>query len=184
MVLSNCRLREHQARSSDNSCISLNPHRVYRCIFKILVSFSRSFSPLSDICLYVLCSVLQLHPAINFVLLFGALTLLAYCEALHYICVAVEKWDMSKYEAKYPRAVRCHKLIDTPEKVKKFLVGRQFFVIFVVFLIASITSFPYIPHDFAGISTNRLMVHPSLCPICGLRYHSDTSDTIHDAMFI
>jgi hypothetical protein len=95
--------------------------------------------------------ILQLHPAINFVILFFALTLLAYVEALHYACVAVEKWDMAAYRDKYPRAVKCQALVDTPEKVKKFLVGRQFFVIFVVFLIAEITSFPYMPTNFAGL---------------------------------
>jgi hypothetical protein len=49
---------------------------------------------------------------------------------------------MAQYAERFPRAVRCHSFVDTPEKVKKFLVGRQFFVIFVVFLIAQITSFP------------------------------------------
>lgn len=96
-------------------------------------------------------SVLQIHPAVNFLLLFLALTLLAYVEALHYACVAVEKWDMTKYAEKFPRAVKCHALVDTPEKVKKFLVGRQFFVIFVVFLIAQITSFEHMPSDFGGM---------------------------------
>eukprot|EP01039_Chlorochromonas_danica_P007893 gene7893-8706_t len=38
--------------------------------------------------------------------------------------------------------MKCHKLFDRPEKVKKFLVDRQFFVIFVVFLISEITTFP------------------------------------------
>lgn len=85
--------------------------------------------------------VLKLHPAANFLILFVCLVLLAYVEALHYACVAVEKWDMKQYTERYPRAVKCHGLIDTPVKVKKFLVGRQFFVIFVVFFIAQITSF-------------------------------------------
>lgn len=100
--------------------------------------------------------ILQLHPAANFVLLFFALTLLAYVEALHYGVVAIEKWDMKQYAEKYPRVVRLHALVDTPKKVKQFLVGRQFFVVFVVFLIAEITSFPYIPKDFAGLP--RIMV--------------------------
>ena len=65
--------------------------------------------------------------------------------ALHYGVVAIEKWDMTKYAQDYPRACSLHKYVDTPVKVKKFLVGRQFFVIFVVFLIAQITSFPHIP---------------------------------------
>lgn len=86
--------------------------------------------------------VLKLFPAINFLILIVCVVLLAYVEALHYACVAVEKWDMKLYGEQYPRAVKCHALIDTPEKVKKFLVGRQFFVIFIVFFIAQITSFP------------------------------------------
>jgi hypothetical protein len=73
---------------------------------------------------YNVYSILQLHPAANFILLFLALTLLAYCEALHYAGVAVEKWDMKKYEDKYPLAVKCQELVNTPEKVKKFLVGK------------------------------------------------------------
>ena len=73
--------------------------------------------------------------------MFGCLLLLAYVEALHYAVVSVEKWDMSQYAERYPRAVKCHSFVDTPEKVKKFLVGRQFFVIFVVFLLAQITTF-------------------------------------------
>jgi hypothetical protein len=95
--------------------------------------------------------ILQLHPVVNFILLFISLTLLAYVEALHYGAVAIEKWDMSKYAEQYPRVVKLHSLVDTPKKLKQFLVGRQFFVIFVVFLIAEITSFPYIPDDFAGL---------------------------------
>lgn len=85
--------------------------------------------------------VLKLHPAANFFILFFCTILLAYVEALHYACVAVEKWDMKHHAAEYPRALRCHALVDTPEKVKKFLVGRQFFVIFVVFFIAQVTVF-------------------------------------------
>ena len=87
-------------------------------------------------------SVLEINPAGNFVLLLFGLILLAYVEALHYGSVAIEKWDMSLYAERFPRAARCHSLVDTPEKVKKFLVGRQFFVIFIVFLIAQITTFP------------------------------------------
>ena len=44
---------------------------------------------------------------------------------------------MSAYESSHPRAYKCYKLIDTPDKVKKFLVGRQFFVIFVVSVLCS-----------------------------------------------
>ena len=40
--------------------------------------------------------VLQIPAIANFILLFLALTLLAYCEALHYAVVSIEKWDMSE----------------------------------------------------------------------------------------
>lgn len=103
-------------------------------------------------------SILSINPIINFVLLFFSLLLLAYVEALHYAVVAVEKWDMSVYEEEFPRAVKCRSLVDTPEKVKKFLVGRQFFVIFVVFLIAEITSFPHMPSNFGGMPEAILLV--------------------------
>jgi len=86
--------------------------------------------------------VLKLHPAINFLILFACIVLLAYLEALHYACVSVEKWNVWEYADQYPRAVRCHTLVDTPLKIKKFLMGRQFMVILVVFFIAQITTFP------------------------------------------
>lgn len=40
--------------------------------------------------------VLKIPAIVNFILLFLALTLLAYCEALHYAVVSIEKWDMSQ----------------------------------------------------------------------------------------
>ncbi len=95
--------------------------------------------------------VMKSHPALNFFLLFGALLLLAYVEALHYGCVAIEKWDLSAQADTYPNLIRTQQLVNTPEKVRKFLVGRQFFVIFVVFLIAQITVFPDMPENFAGM---------------------------------
>lgn len=70
----------------------------------------------------------------------------------------MEKWDMSKVAKVYPRAARCHALVDTPLKVKKFLVGRQFFVIFVVFLIAQLTTFPKMPYDFANLGKPAVLV--------------------------
>ena len=70
----------------------------------------------------------------------------------------MEKWDMSKIGKLYPKAARCHALVDTPMKVKKFLVGRQFFVIFVVFLIAQLTTFPKMPSNFAGLGSGLVSV--------------------------
>ena len=101
---------------------------------------------------------MKLHPVANFALLFSALTLLAYVEALHYGNVAIEKWDLESKKDEYPRLYKTQKLVDTPEKVKQFLVGRQFFVIFVVFLIAQITVFPDMPHNFGGMPAAMVTV--------------------------
>jgi ABC-type transport system involved in cytochrome bd biosynthesis fused ATPase/permease subunit len=40
--------------------------------------------------------VLKIPAIANFILLFIALTLLAYLEALHYAVVSIEKWDMAQ----------------------------------------------------------------------------------------
>lgn len=110
--------------------------------------------------------ILKLHPTLNFLILVVCIVLLAYLEALHYACVSVEKWNMSEYIDQYPRAVRCRALVDTPAKVKKFLVGRQFMVIFVVFFIAQITTFP--GEDLQCFSTQiylflvKLLIHIDL----------------------
>lgn len=40
--------------------------------------------------------VLEIPAIVNFILLFLALVLLAYCEALHYAVVSIEKWDMTQ----------------------------------------------------------------------------------------
>jgi len=96
--------------------------------------------------------VLQIFPLVNFIILLGCLTVLATCEGLHYAVVSVEKWDMKQYAERFPRAVRCHALVDTPEKVKKFLVGRQFFTLLNVFLLAQVTSFPGIIVDETACS--------------------------------
>jgi hypothetical protein len=95
--------------------------------------------------------VFQAHPALLFIILFAATTLLGYVEALHYACVAVEKWDMTPYRERFPRACETQKLVKNNRLVQQFLVGRQFFVIFVVFTIAQITSFPYIPEHLWGM---------------------------------
>lgn len=86
-------------------------------------------------------SVIQIHPAANFVILFVALIMVAFLEGLHYGVVSIEKWDMAAYAKDYPRVCKLALLVDTPEKVKRFLVGRQFCLLFIVFLIAEITRF-------------------------------------------
>ena len=72
--------------------------------------------------------------------------------------VAIEKWDLSDVVDQYPQIIRLQKLVDNTEKVRRFLCGRQFMVIFVVFLIAQLTILPDIPHDFAGMPETMVTV--------------------------
>ena len=102
--------------------------------------------------------VLQANPVLLFFILFAATLLLAYVEALHYANVSVEKWDMTPYKERFPRACETQKLVKTNKLVQRFLVGRQFFVIFVVFTISEITSFPYINPNMWGMPPSFVLV--------------------------
>ena len=95
--------------------------------------------------------VLQFNAAALFIILLAALTLLGYVEALHYSNVSVEKWDMSSYQDRFPRACKVQLLVNTNTKVQRFLVGRQFFVIFVVFIISQCTTLPHLPVNYLGL---------------------------------
>lgn len=61
---------------------------------------------------------LQIHPVGLFIILFLALTWLAYVEGLHYGIVSLEKRDMTPYKELYPRAFNTHLLVDDNNKVK------------------------------------------------------------------
>eukprot|EP01031_Cornospumella_fuschlensis_P031119 gene31119-37609_t len=115
-------------------------------------------------CIGMNWQVFPVHPAGCYIIMIACLTLLAYVEALHYGAVAIEKWDMSLYADRFPRAARCHALVNSEEKVKKFLVGRQFFVIFVVFVLAQILSFHHIPHEWGGIHDLILFIFVEVLP--------------------
>lgn len=115
------------------------------CVIMILVGVSLQYC------------ILTAPPVVNFILLLGATTLLGYVEGLHYGVVSIEKWDMGKHLETYPRAVLIHDLCPNPVMVKRFLVGRQFLTIFVVFLIAEITTFPYVPSNFLGLPAGFIL---------------------------
>lgn len=64
-------------------------------------------------------AILQVHPVVLYVLLFFALTLLGYVEALHYSNVSIERHDMTPYAEKcavlcvalppHPLTIYCHR---------------------------------------------------------------------------
>lgn len=90
------------------------------------------------------------HPAVLYVLFILVLILLAYLEGLQVAVLALERVPSESLQHSYPRAYRTHKLATRGRgmNVQRFLVGRQFFVVFVVFLCAQLTTFPTLPEDF------------------------------------
>jgi len=90
-------------------------------------------------------AVLPGHPIVHFILFGVVLTLLAYLEGLQVAILALEHKDVDHYQNIYPRGVKLQAICARGKNVSRFLMGRQFFVIFVVFLCANITTFPDFP---------------------------------------
>jgi len=62
------------------------------------------------------------------------------------ICiVATQYWDPETFRNTHPRAYKIHKIVNTPDTLKRFIVGRQFFTVLTNFLIAQIAVFPHWP---------------------------------------
>jgi hypothetical protein len=83
------------------------------------------------------------HPIMQYALLIFDLTLLAYLEGLQVAILALERVRYSTFPEHMTRAIASHKLAtaNRGHNVQRFLVGRQFFVVFVVFLCAQLTTY-------------------------------------------
>nr|AOW69275.1 silicon transporter [Ochromonas distigma] len=89
-------------------------------------------------------AVLPVHPVVNFIIFCFCMTLVAYLEGLQVAILAVEKYSPDNMQDTHPRAYKLIKSVREGNNVERFLVGRQFFTIFVMTLIAQVTSFPEI----------------------------------------
>ena len=86
-------------------------------------------------------------PLVLYIIFVSVLVLLAYLEGLQVAILALEHIDPESLRDKYPRAYKTQKLAMARQglNVQRFLVGRQFFVVFVVFLCAQLTTYPTMP---------------------------------------
>ena len=91
-------------------------------------------------------AVLPVPPIANFLIFIFCLILVAYLEGLQVCILAVEKYSPNKLRESHPRAYKLIKSVRTGNNVERFLIGRQFFTIFVMTLMAQVTSFPGISH--------------------------------------
>jgi hypothetical protein len=92
-------------------------------------------------------SLTQLYGApiwFTFIVLLSALLLLGSLEGTQIAIVALTDKKVAGFKTQYPQGCRAIKLVQNKRSVERYLAGRQFFVIFVVFVIAQVTSFPNI----------------------------------------
>ena len=146
--------------------LAIRSHEYYPLLKQAIEIFKYIWSTCLVIwclCVIIYCvsntyCIFKINPAASFIILLFVTTLLGYLEALHYANVSVEKWDLTEYKDRFPRACEVQKLVKTNKLVRRFLVGRQFFVIFVVFTIAQITSFPEVPPDLWGLPPTFVLI--------------------------
>ena len=64
------------------------------------------------------------------------------------ICiVATQYWEKELFKESHPVAYKMHTLINKPDVLKRFIVGRQFFTVLTNFLLAQIAVFAAWPAD-------------------------------------
>jgi len=119
----------------------------FRYVFSTILSFLSM-----GIIVYAIAkgfAALPGHPILHYILLVGDLVLLAYLEGLQVAILALEKVRTSTFSDQ-KRAAASHKLAVAQRglNVQRFLVGRQFFVVFVVFLCAQLTTYREMKIDF------------------------------------
>lgn len=61
--------------------------------------------------------------------------------------VGTQYWDKETWRLAYPRTYLVHELVNRPDNVKRFIIGRQFFTVLVVFLLAQVSTFPEMNSD-------------------------------------
>lgn len=91
----------------------------------------------------------------TYVILVCVLTILFYLEGLMIAVVATQYWDRESFKEVYPRAYALHELLNRPDNVKRFIIGRQAWTVCTGFLIAQITTF----HTWQAGSYNKVLFY-------------------------
>ena len=76
-----------------------------------------------------------------YVIFLALIVILFYLEGLMIAIVGTQYWDPEVFREAYPRAYKLHRLMNQPENVKRFIIGRQFFTVLTNFLLAQVTTF-------------------------------------------
>ena len=85
--------------------------------------------------------VLPVNPVGAYIIAGLGLTLLFFLEGLMIAIVETQYWDRELFKDYYPRAYKLHELINRPENVKRFIIGRQFCTVLTNFLLSQVFTF-------------------------------------------
>jgi hypothetical protein len=91
--------------------------------------------------------VLPTPPGATYIIFFLFLILLFYLEGLMIAIVATQYWDKESFKEAYPRAYLLHELVNRPNNVKRFIIGRQFCTVVTNFMLGQITTLDSFPSD-------------------------------------
>lgn len=78
--------------------------------------------------------------AATYFIFFIVLTILFYLEGLMIAIVATQYWDKETWKQCYPRAYMLHEIVNRPDNVKRFIIGRQFCTVLTGFILAQVTT--------------------------------------------
>jgi hypothetical protein len=126
-------------------------NEVLQCVLKYVKYFISSGLTITYL-IYILWgiwtneAVLPGPSVLHFIIFCFCLTLVAYLEGLQVAILNCEHVDPEEFKESHPRAYKLMVSCREGNNVERFLVGRQFFTIFVMTLMAQVTSFPDISH--------------------------------------
>merc|ERR1719166_922003 len=92
----------------------------------------------------------QSHPVLEFFLFWSMLSWIAMLEGCQISVVGLQGFDPESFRDTHPRAYKCCKLVHTGPNVERFLVGRQFLLLFNGFLVSRIGGGQAIDHFEMG----------------------------------
>jgi hypothetical protein len=116
-----------------------DPIQIAKCVFSAALMLGTTAVALKNIIEGQ--SRVVAHPAALIVIHIILLIAMTYCEGMNLCVLALEKVSPEQIALINPGAVAAHKLIagTDGEKVKKYLLGRQFCVVWMVFIISGIS---------------------------------------------
>jgi len=80
----------------------------------------------------------SLHPLFEVILFWSMLSWIAMLEGCQISVVGLQGYDPESFRETHPRAYQCCKLVHTGPNVERFLVGRQFLLLFNGFLVSRV----------------------------------------------